>query len=278
MSVQHQAGPIDTSKIVAFIGGGNMAQALIGGLLAEGLPATMIRVAEPVPALREQLAVRGVGAYQTASEAIRGADVVVLAVKPQIIQTVLTEIAGSINGKLVISIAAGVSVATLSKGLNGYVRIVRAMPNTPALVQSGATGLYAPAHLGQADRTLAASILAAAGLVLWVEDESLMHAVTAVSGSGPAYFFYLMESMIAAGVAQGLDERTARALTLQTALGAAQMAIISEESPARLRQNVTSPNGTTAAAIEHLDQHGVRTHIVAALQAAGDRSLALSAS
>ncbi len=278
MSVQHSASPIDTSKIVAFIGGGNMAQALIGGLLAEGLPATMIRVAEPVEALRESLSLRGVGAYATATEAVLGADVVVLAVKPQIILAVLAEIAGLVSGKLVISIAAGVSVATLTQGLKGHARIVRAMPNTPALVQSGATGLYAHANLSQADRTLAGTILAAAGLVLWVEDEALMHAVTAVSGSGPAYFFYLMESMIAAGIAQGLDERTARALTLQTALGAAQMAIISEESPARLRQNVTSPNGTTAAAIDHLDQQGVRGHIVDALQAAGDRSIALSAS
>jgi len=278
MSVQHNASPIDTTKIVAFIGGGNMAQALIGGLLAEGLAATMIRVAEPVAELRELLALRGVGAYPTAAEAIRGADVVVLAVKPQIIQSVLADIAALVSGKLVISIAAGVSVATLTQGLAGHGRIVRAMPNTPALVQSGATGLYAPANLGQADRTLAATILAAAGLVLWVDDESLMHAVTAVSGSGPAYFFYLMESMIAAGIAQGLDERTARALTLQTALGAAQMAIISEEGPAKLRQNVTSPNGTTAAAIEHLDQHGVRGHIVDALAAAGLRSQALSAS
>ena len=278
MSVQHNASPIDTTKIVAFIGGGNMAQALIGGLLAEGLAATMIRVAEPVAELRELLGLRGVGVYATAAEAILGADVVVLAVKPQIIQTVLAEIAPQVGGKLVISIAAGVSVATLTQGLAGHGRIVRAMPNTPALVQSGATGLYAPASLSQADRVLAGTILAAAGLVLWVEDEALMHAVTAVSGSGPAYFFYLMESMIAAGVAQGLDERTARALTLQTALGAAQMAIISEESPARLRQNVTSPNGTTAAAIDHLDQHAVREHIVGALQAAGQRSMALSAS
>ena len=277
MSVQHNVTPIDSTKIVAFIGGGNMAEALIGGLLAEGLPATMIRVAEPVAELREILALRGVGAFATATEAVKGADVVVLAVKPQIIQAVLAELSALVADKLVISIAAGISVATIAQGLAGHERIVRAMPNTPALVQTGATGLYADDVLSQLDRDTAATILSAAGLVLWVEDESLMHAVTAVSGSGPAYFFYLMEAMIDAGIAQGLDERTARALTLQTALGAAQMAIISEDSPAKLRQKVTSPNGTTAAAIDYLDAHAVRTHIVDALSAAGTRSIELSA-
>ncbi|WP_410209494.1 pyrroline-5-carboxylate reductase [Aquirhabdus sp.] len=277
MSVQHNVTPIDSTKIVAFIGGGNMAQALIGGLLAEGLPATMIRVAEPVAELREILALRGVGAFSTATEAVKGADVVVLAVKPQIIQAVLAELADLVADKLVISIAAGISVATIAHGLAGQERIVRAMPNTPALVQTGATGLYADDVLSQLDRDTAATILSAAGLVLWVEDESLMHAVTAVSGSGPAYFFYLMEAMIDAGVAQGLDERTARALTLQTALGAAQMAIISEDSPAKLRQKVTSPNGTTAAAIDYLDAHAVRAHIIDALAAAETRSIELSA-
>jgi len=278
MSVQHSKDSKKSSQIVAFIGGGNMAQALIGGLLAEGLPATMIRVAEPVAELRESLAARGVGVFATASEAVVGADVVVLAVKPQIIQSVLHELAALVADKLVISIAAGVSVATLSNGLAGHTRIVRAMPNTPALVQTGATGLYAPAALSQADRESATEVLSAAGLVIWVEDEALMHAVTAVSGSGPAYFFYLMESMIAAGIEQGLDEKTAKALTLQTALGAAQMAIISGDNPTKLRKNVTSPNGTTAAAIEHLDAQQVGQHIVDALSAAGQRSIALSAS
>jgi pyrroline-5-carboxylate reductase len=276
MSVQHPKNSKKSSPIVTFIGGGNMAQALIGGLLAEGSPATMIRVAEPVAELRELLALRGVDVFATATEAVEGADVVVLAVKPQIIQTVLQELATHIADKLVISIAAGVSVATLSKGLAGHQRIVRAMPNTPALVQTGATGLYAPATLSQMDRDVATDILSAAGLVLWVEDEALMHAVTAVSGSGPAYFFYLMEAMIAAGMAQGLDERTAKALTLQTALGAAQMAIISGDNPTKLRKNVTSPNGTTAAAIEHMDAQHVSQHIIDALSAAGQRSIVLS--
>lgn len=278
MSVQHPKNPTKSSKIVAFIGGGNMAQALIGGLLAEGTPATTINVAEPVAELRDLLAVRGVNVFASATEAAIDADVIVLAVKPQIIQTVLHELAPYVAKKLVISIAAGVTVATLSKGLAGHSRIVRAMPNTPALVQTGATGLFASAIVDQDDRDNATNILSAAGLVLWVNDESLMHAVTAVSGSGPAYFFYLMEAMIKAGVEQGLDEKTAKALTLQTALGAAQMAIISGDNPTKLRTNVTSPNGTTAAAIEHLDAQQVSQHIVDALLAAGQRSVALSAS
>lgn len=282
MSVQHpklssRHAP-KSSKIVAFIGGGNMAQALIGGLLAEGTPATMINVAEPVAELRDLLAVRGVNVFATALDAVIGADVIVLAVKPQIIQTVLQELAPHIAQKLVISIAAGVTVATLSTGLAGHHRIVRAMPNTPALVQTGATGLFASVIVDQDDRESAAHILSAAGLVLWVDDELLMHAVTAVSGSGPAYFFYLMEAMIKAGVAQGLDEKTAKALTLQTALGAAQMAIISGDNPTKLRTNVTSPNGTTAAAIEYLEAQQVGQHIVDALSAAGQRSIVLSAS
>ncbi len=278
MSVQHPKNYPKSSKIVAFIGGGNMAQALIGGLLAEGTPATTINVAEPVAELRELLAVRGVNVFASALDAAIDADVIVLAVKPQIIQTVLHELAPYVAKKLVISIAAGVTVATLSKGLGGHSRIVRAMPNTPALVQTGATGLFASAIVDQDDRDNATNILSAAGLVLWVDDETLMHAVTAVSGSGPAYFFYLMEAMIKAGVEQGLDEKTAKALTLQTALGAAQMAIISGDNPTKLRTNVTSPNGTTAAAIEHLDAQQVSQHIVDALAAAGQRSVALSAS
>ena len=278
MSVQHPKNSTKSSKIVAFIGGGNMAQALIGGLLAEGTPATTIYVAEPVAELRELLAVRGVNVFATATEAALNADVIVLAVKPQIIQSVLQELAPLVAQKLVISIAAGVTVATISKGLSGHRRIIRAMPNTPALVQTGATGLFATADVDADDRDTATHILSTAGLVLWVDDESLMHAVTAVSGSGPAYFFYLMEAMIKAGVAQGLDEKTAKALTLQTALGAAQMAIISGDNPTKLRTNVTSPNGTTAAAIEHLDTQQVSQHIVDALFAAGQRSIALSAS
>lgn len=261
---------------IAFIGGGNMAQALIGGLLSQGLKASRVVVAEPVLMLREQLAERGVQVTADNRQAVVQADVVVLAVKPQVMGTVLAELAGVMAGRLVISIAAGLTTQTLSKMLGGYDRIVRAMPNTPALVQTGATGLYAGRGATADDQQLAQQLLSATGMVLWVTDEAQMHAVTAVSGSGPAYFFYWMESMIAAGQSLGLDEKTARDLTLQTALGAAQMAITSGDSPARLRQNVTSPNGTTQAALESMAAHHLPQLIAQALKAAAERSVTLS--
>lgn len=261
---------------IAFIGGGNMAQALIGGLLSQGLKASRVVVAEPVLTLREQLAERGVQVTADNRQAVAQADVVVLAVKPQVMGTVLAELAGVMAGRLVISIAAGLTTQTLSKMLGGYDRIVRAMPNTPALVQTGATGLYAGRGATAEDQQLAQQLLSATGMVLWVGDENHMHAVTAVSGSGPAYFFYWMESMIAAGQSLGLDEKTARDLTLQTALGAAQMAITSGDSPARLRQNVTSPNGTTQAALESMAAHQLPQLIAQALKAAAERSVTLS--
>jgi pyrroline-5-carboxylate reductase len=261
---------------IAFIGGGNMAQALIGGLLSQGLKASRIVVSEPVAALREQLSARGVHVTADNVQAVSQADVVVLAVKPQVMGEVLASLQTVMNNQLVLSIAAGLTTSTLSKMLGGYARIVRAMPNTPALVQTGATGLYAGDAVSTDDRQLAQQLLSATGMVLWVADEDQMHAVTAVSGSGPAYFFYWMESMIAAGQALGLDEKTARDLTLQTALGAAQMAITSGDSPARLRQNVTSPNGTTQAALESMAASQFPQLIEQALKAAADRSVTLS--
>jgi pyrroline-5-carboxylate reductase len=261
---------------IAFIGGGNMAQALIGGLLSQGLKASRIVVSEPVAGLREQLSARGVHVDENNRQVVAQAEVVVLAVKPQVMGSVLAELKEVIAGRLVISIAAGLTTSTLSKMLGGYDRIVRAMPNTPALVQTGATGLYAGSGVSPEDQQLAQQLLSATGIVLWVTHETQMHAVTAVSGSGPAYFFYWMESMIAAGQALGLDETTARDLTLQTALGAAQMAITSGDSPARLRLNVTSPNGTTQAAIESMAAHQLPQLIECALKAAAERSETLS--
>lgn len=261
---------------IGFIGGGNMAQALIGGLLAQGMAPAQIRVAEPVAHLREQLAARGIPAQTDNQQVADQSDVLVLAVKPQVLPGVLEALERLRPDTLVISIAAGVTVAQIRAGLRGHDRVVRAMPNTPALVQTGATGLYADAQVSEADRQRAAQVLGAAGLVLWVADEALMHAVTAVSGSGPAYFFYWMEAMIEAGIAQGLSPEAAKALTLQTALGAAQMAITSGEAPAVLRRQVTSPNGTTQAAIESMQAHGVAAHVIEALNAAAQRSEALA--
>ena len=261
---------------IAFIGGGNMAQALIGGLLGKGVAATRISVSDPVPEVRELLAQKDITTTDNNLEAIAQADVVVLAVKPQLLAQVLQPLAGQLKNQLVISIVAGAPVDLISQLLDGHERIVRVMPNTPALVQCGASGLYAPEAVTAEDRDLAGQILAATGLVLWVDTEKKIDAVTALSGSGPAYFFYLMEAMIQAGKNLGLDEKTASALTLQTALGAAQMAITSEHTPAQLRRNVTSPNGTTQAAIETFDAYQVSQHIQAALAAAEKRSETLA--
>jgi len=260
---------------ICFIGGGNMAQALIGGLLARGLPATRITVADPVEQIRSLLQEKDIHVTEDNIAAIHDADVVVLAVKPQVLAKVLQPLKGLFAGKLLISIVAGAQIATIAELVESD-QVVRVMPNTPALVQTGAHGLYASPAVQQADRDLASQILASTGLTLWVNTEEQIDAVTAVSGSGPAYFFYMMESMIQAGKNLCLDEKVATALTLQTALGAAQMAITSSSSPSELRKNVTSPNGTTQAALEVFDRAQISQNIQAALAAAKKRSQELA--
>lgn len=260
---------------ISFIGGGNMAQALIGGLIARGLPPTRITVSDPVEQVRDLLKEKDVHVTEGNLAAIAQADIVVFAVKPQVLAQVLRPLYGQFDDKLVISIVAGAEIATISE-LLGTERVVRVMPNTPALVQTGAHGLYATKQVNSTDRELASQVLAATGLTIWVNSEAQIDAVTAVSGSGPAYFFYLMESMIRAGKNLGLDEKVATALTLQTALGAAQMAITSSNTPAELRKNVTSPNGTTQAAIEVFDHAQISQNIQAALAAAKTRSQELA--
>lgn len=260
---------------ISFIGGGNMAQALIGGLIARGLPATRITVSDPVEQVRQLLQEKDVQVTEDNVAAIQTADVVVFAVKPQVLAQVLKPLNGLFTNKLVISIVAGAEISTISE-LLGTDQVVRVMPNTPALVQTGAHGLYATEAVSEKDRNLASQVLAATGLAIWVNTEAQIDAVTAVSGSGPAYFFYLMESMIRAGKNLGLDEKVATELTLQTALGAAQMAITSSNTPAELRKNVTSPNGTTQAAIEVFDHGQVSQTIQAALAAAQKRSQVLA--
>lgn len=263
------------NRNICFIGGGNMAQALIGGLISRGLPSTRITVSDPVEQVRHLLAEKDLVVTEDNASAIREADVVVLAVKPQVLANVLKPLNGLFDGKLIISIVAGAEIATIA-ALVGTNRIVRVMPNTPALVQTGAHGLYATEAVDKEDRDLASQVLAATGLTLWVGEEAQIDAVTAVSGSGPAYFFYMMESMIRAGKNLGLDEKVATALTLQTALGAAQMAITSSNTPAELRKNVTSPNGTTQAALEVFDRAQISQNIQAALAAAQKRSQELA--
>jgi len=260
---------------ICFIGGGNMAQALIGGLLARGLPATRITVADPVEQIRSLLQEKDIHVTEDNIAAIHDANVVVLAVKPQVLAKVLQPLKGLFAGKLLISIVAGAQIATIAELVESD-QVVRVMPNTPALVQTGAHGLYASPAVQQADRDLASQILASTGLTLWVNTEEQIDAVTAVSGSGPAYFFYMMESMIQAGKNLGVDEKVATALTLQTALGAAQMAITSSSSPSELRKNVTSPNGTTQAALEMFDRAQISQNIQAALAAAKKRSQELA--
>ena len=264
---------------LAFIGGGNMARSLIGGLLNDGLLADRIWVADPNPTTLE--GIRDDFAAHTTSdnaEAVRQAQVVILAVKPQQIKSVAQELASTIgsNHPLVISIAAGIREQNLRSWLGEGVAIVRTMPNTPALVRSGATVMFANNAVNKEQKNLAESILRAVGMTLWIEDENLMDAVTALSGSGPAYFFLIMDAMQNAGEQLGLPGNTARLLTLQTALGAAKMALESTEELTELRQRVTSPGGTTERAIHVLQDHHLDKIFDEALRAAHQRSIELA--
>lgn len=264
---------------IGFIGAGNMAASLIGGLVAKGYDPQLISASDPhAPALAALAARYGIHACPDNHAVVQQADVLVLAVKPQVMKAVLSDLAHSAQASqpLVISIAAGISIASLCQWLGGELPVVRCMPNTPALVQLGASGLYANTAVTAQQREQAASLLQAVGIALWLDNEAQIDAVTAVSGSGPAYFFLLMEAMTAAGVQLGLAEDTARALTLQTALGAAQMASTSDVDAAELRRRVTSPGGTTERAIAHFEQSGLREIVNGALQAAAVRSKELS--
>ncbi len=267
-----------STHTIAFIGGGNMARSLIGGLVADGYPADRIWVSDPVKEVLADLAANfGVRIAESNLAAAAQADTLVLAVKPQVIKPVAEELAPALRGRqvLVISIAAGVREPDLNRWLGGDLAIVRAMPNTPALVQTGATGLYANARVSAQQRDLAESLLRAVGVTQWVAEEPLLDAVTALSGSGPAYFFLLIELIEQAGVKLGLPPETARLLTLQTALGAAKMALESRESAAVLRQRVTSPGGTTERALATFEQGGLRELVEQALRAASDRAAEL---
>lgn len=257
-----------------------MASSLVGGLIADGWDPDRIRVADPDPQQTDRLAQRfAVATTQDNRRALEQADAVILAVKPQVIKAVVGELVEVIATQrpLVISIAAGIRETTLRGWLGADTAIVRTMPNTPALVQSGATALFANSAVNEEQRNLAESVLRAVGLTLWVEDEDLMDAVTALSGSGPAYFFLFMEALQEAGTKLGLPAGTARLLTLQTAFGAAKMALESSEEAAVLRQRVTSPGGTTERALDYLKQHGFEETVLGALQAAAERSRELAA-
>ncbi|MCL6618756.1 MAG: pyrroline-5-carboxylate reductase [Thermomonas hydrothermalis] len=268
------------SKTIAFIGGGNMARSLIGGLVSRGQPPATIRVAEPVAALRDALhADFGVAVFETAAQAVPGAACVVLAVKPQVMHAVCQTLAAQVQADrpLVVSIAAGITTRQLDRWLGGDVAVVRAMPNTPALLGAGVTGLYAATRVDSQGRADAEALLAAVGKTVWLDDEALMDAVTAVSGSGPAYVFLLAEAMIDAAIAEGLPPDAARTLVLHTLLGAARMLTESGTDAAELRRRVTSPGGTTQAAIETFESGGLRALVHAAIHAARVRGAELSA-
>ncbi len=264
------------ARDIGFVGGGNMAQSLIGGLIDAGHDAASIVASDPDANCRA--AVGALGAHATADneQAVEFAGVVVLAVKPQVLAGVLAGLAIPPR-TLVVSICAGVPVDGIAALTSPNQPIVRCMPNTPALLRAGVTALYANANTSPADRQTADGILGAVGRTAWVEEEALLDAVTAVSGSGPAYFFYLMEAMAEAGRNLGLEPDLAATLTVETAWGAARMARETGTAPSELRRNVTSPGGTTEAAIDALDEHEVNRHIVAALGRASRRSRELAA-
>ena len=264
---------------LAFVGAGNMARSLIGGLIADGWDAARISVSDPDEAQLAGLRSRfPVHTQSRNCDLAETSETLVLAVKPQVIREVAQELAEAVQAHrpLVISIAAGVRVADLQRWLGGDCALVRCMPNTPALVQSGATVLFATDSVDNKQKDVAESILRAVGLTLWIESEELMDTVTALSGSGPAYFLLVIEALQEAGEALGLNHRTAHLLALQTAFGAAKMALESNEDVATLRHQVTSPGGTTERALAVLEDGRLRELFNRALTAARDRSRELA--
>ena len=264
---------------IGFIGGGNMASSLIGGLVSNGYPVDKITVldldAKKLAYLDETF---GVNVTQDMGALATTVDVLVLAVKPQNMQRVAEGMAPLIKEKppLIVSIAAGIRVQALEKWLENQLPVVRCMPNTPALVKTGATGLFANAQVSSDQKDQVESLLRAVGLTVWVDEENELDAVTALSGSGPAYFFMMMEALEAAGIEAGLTQKTAQLLTQETALGAAKMALESSESAGVLRQRVTSPGGTTERAIGVMEKHQLREVFRKAVLAAKERSVELS--
>jgi len=265
---------------IAFIGAGNMAGALIGGLIADGVSPAELLAADPsIEKCQALAASSGIRTTQDNLEAVAEADIVVLAVKPQVLHEVVSGISEPVRQRqpLVISIAAGIRCDTLLAWFGGAIPLVRTMPNTPAMIRSGATVLYATISVKDDQREQAESLMRAVGLTQWIDDEAMMDAVTALSGSGPAYLFLVMEAMENAARECGLPAETAHLLTLQTAFGATRMALESDESPAELRARVTSPGGTTERAIDRFETGGLRQLFVDAIKAAQQRSIELSA-
>ncbi|KAI1264822.1 pyrroline-5-carboxylate reductase [Xylariaceae sp. FL1019] len=272
--------PLQKSKL-AFIGGGNMAAAIIGGLAAKGIDKQNICVSEPWEVNREKMAQTGVRTTTSNVEASQDADLLVIAVKPQVAKVVCQELAGAWAERkttpLVISIAAGITLESMKQWLklaDGRIpHIVRVMPNTPALVGEGASGLFADGSVTAEERDLAASLLASVSKVTeWVDREELIDVVTGLSGSGPAYFFAMVEHLVDSATKLGLTKEQATRLATQTCLGAGRMLVESSDEPAQLRKNVTSPNGTTHAALQSFEASGFKEIVDKAVMASVDRS------
>ena len=264
---------------IGFIGGGNMASSLIGGLVSNGYPADKITVSDLSTEKLSYLSKTfGINITQDSGALAASVDVLVLAVKPQSMQVVAEGVSSAAKEKrpVLVSIAAGIRVDALDRWFGGDLPIVRCMPNTPALVKTGATGLYANAQVSELQKDLVESLLRAVGVTVWVKEETQLDAVTALSGSGPAYFFLMMEALEMAGIEAGLDQKTAQLLTQETALGAAKMALASSESAGVLRQRVTSPGGTTERALGVMDERGLKAIFREAVMAAKERSTELS--
>ena len=269
--MKQEPTPIASTRI-AFIGGGNMASAIIGGLIQQGLDGDQITVVEPVAEQRARLQAQfGVRTEAAAGPALQGCGLVVWAVKPQVFKQVAQDCAAQVAGALHLSVAAGIRSDSMATWLDSE-RIVRAMPNTPALVGQGMTGLYARAAVAAADRGLIEAVIGTTGQYLWVEREADLDAVTALSGSGPAYVFYFLEAMRQAGTEMGLSAETATRLAIGTFAGAAQLARDASEPPEVLRERVTSKGGTTYAALSSLEASGVKAAFVQAMHAAGRRA------
>ena len=269
---------MENKTIIGFIGAGNMAYALIKGLINNGFNAENINVSDS----NEQLLIErkselNVSTFSSNESLLLNSDVVVFAVKPQILSLVCLQLKDKIRpNHLFVSIVAGIKGNDINRWLGGDFALVRTMPNTPALFQSGVTGLFANQHVSNAQRDLVTSILASVGECFWVDNEKLIDAITAISGSGPAYFFLLMQSMTQAAIALGLDEKTANSLSIQTSLGASLMATQSGKDPKTLRAEVTSPNGTTQSAIESFQDQNFEGIVATASRAAYDRAGELS--
>jgi pyrroline-5-carboxylate reductase len=266
-------------KHICFVGAGNMANAIIGGLIQQGLGAD--RITASAPSVEHLTQIKANWGVQTSSDnnaSVKQADIIVLSVKPQVLKQVCEDLASSLTHQpLIISIAAGIELKSLNTWLGQDQAIVRCMPNTPAQVLKGASGLIANSHVSKEQQALSTELFSGIGIVEWLSNETQMHAVTALSGSGPAYIFLMIEAMEAAAIKQGISAETARKLAAQTVLGAAQMVLNSDVSPAQLKSNVMSPGGTTERAIQTFERHNLLEIVDQAMQAAADRSEELAA-